>query len=44
VRLHGDGVLTVEKFKIKLKHCIDKKIIRKGDVMYWVLFRAFMFW
>ena len=35
---------VVEKFKHRLKHSMDKKIIKSGDVMKWLLFRAFSSW
>jgi hypothetical protein len=35
---------VVEKFKLKLKHQMDKKINKSGDLMYWILLRAFVFW
>jgi hypothetical protein len=36
--------MVVEKFKQRLKHVMDKKVCKTGDLMYWILMRAFTFW
>ena len=35
---------VVEKFKQSLKYVCDQKILKSGDLMYWVLLRAFSLW